>query len=88
MSYIKAEQVLPEEIIALIQQYIDGTSIYIPRKSETRQAWGDGTGICEELAVRNQNIYDAFLEGKTTKELAEEFCLSRKSIQRILHDRR
>lgn len=30
MSYVKADEVLPQNIIAIIQQYIDGESIYIP----------------------------------------------------------
>ena len=28
----KAEEILPMEIIELIQQYVDGENIYIPRK--------------------------------------------------------
>ena len=32
MGYIKAENVLPDEIIELIQNYIDGEYLYIPRK--------------------------------------------------------
>ena len=32
MSYIKAEEVLPQNVIAMIQQYIDGQNIYIPKK--------------------------------------------------------
>ena len=32
MSYIKADEVLPQNIIRLIQQYIDGENIYIPKK--------------------------------------------------------
>ena len=40
MGYIKAEEILPVEIIELIQQYVDGTNIYIPRKQENRQEWG------------------------------------------------
>jgi hypothetical protein len=35
MSYIKAEYVLPQELLELIQQYIDGDYIYIPRKTVT-----------------------------------------------------
>ena len=31
MSYIKAESVLPQNIIEIIQQYIDGENIYIPK---------------------------------------------------------
>ena len=30
MGYLKAEEVLPIELIELIQQYTDGTNIYIP----------------------------------------------------------
>ncbi len=29
MGYIKAEEILPVEIIELVQQYVDGESIYI-----------------------------------------------------------
>jgi len=32
MSYKKAEHILPLEIIELIQNYVDGECIYIPRK--------------------------------------------------------
>ena len=37
MGYIRAEEILPDEVIELIQQYVDGTNIYIPRKKENRQ---------------------------------------------------
>ena len=37
MSYIKAEQILPEELIRQIQEYADGVYIYIPRKPGTRR---------------------------------------------------
>lgn len=38
MGYKRAEEILPMEIIELIQQYVDGENIYIPRKPSTRQA--------------------------------------------------
>ena len=37
MGYIRAEQILPLELIELIQQYVDGENIYIPRKADSRQ---------------------------------------------------
>lgn len=86
MSYINADQILPDKIIRIIQQYVDGKSIYIPRKTEQRQRWGNSTGICKELAERNNKIYKAYNDGKTSSELSEEFYLSIKSIQRIIHD--
>lgn len=39
MGYMKAEEILPIELIELIQQYVDGEAVYIPRKAEHRQAW-------------------------------------------------
>ena len=39
MSYRSAEEILPVEILELIQQYVDGENIYIPRKSENRKTW-------------------------------------------------
>ena len=84
MSYIKAEDVLPEDVIRLIQQYVDGVSLYIPRKMENRRAWGCGTKYKTELAERNAAIRAAFDRGESVGALAEEFHLSPKSIRRIL----
>ena len=84
MGYIRAEEILPIEVIELIQQYVDGENIYIPRKSSHRQAWGTGTQIKQELLLRNQQIYTDYLAGSNTSELACKYYLSEKSIQRIL----
>ncbi|MFG6323307.1 MAG: hypothetical protein K1W41_18100 [Lachnospiraceae bacterium] len=84
MGYIKAETVLPTEIIELIQQYVDGKSIYIPRKADGRQEWGAGTQMRQELLLRNQQIYADYLAGSRVSELASKYFLSEKSIQRIL----
>lgn len=85
MSYIKADQVLPKELIEAIQQYIDGKSIYIPSKQ--KQAWGNGTSSKAFFQERNERIYDAWLSGASQKELSLRFALSEKSIQRILRER-
>ena len=88
MGYIRAEKILPMEIIELIQQYVDGENIYIPRKSDNRQEWGAGTSIRQELQDRNRQIYESYLSGRKAAELAEEYYLSIKSIQRIIRDMR
>ena len=82
MSYIKADRVLPKELIEAIQQYIDGKSIYIPSKQ--KQAWGNSTSAKAFFQDRNQRIYDAWLSGASQKELSLRFALSEKSIQHIL----
>lgn len=88
MGYRKAEEFLPAEVIELIQQYVDGQSIYIPRKSENRMAWGSGTEIRQDLQFRNQRIYSEYLSGVGIKELASRYYLSTKSIQRIIREMR
>lgn len=88
MGYIRAEEILPIEVIELIQQYVDGENIYIPRKTEHRQEWGAGTQIKQELLVRDQQIYEDSLAGSRTSELACKYYLSQKSIQSILRKMR
>lgn len=88
MGYIRAEEILPDEIIEQIQKYVDGANIYIPRKQEHRREWGAKTAYKCELQNRNQLIYKAFLAGATVKELAETYYLSEKSIQRIIRQQK
>lgn len=86
MGYIRAEKILPIEIIELIQQYVDGTNIYIPRKTGNRREWGEGTRIRQELSERNRGIYEDWTAGASISELADKYCLSSKSIWRILRE--
>ena len=88
MGYIRAEEILPNEIIELIQKYVDGQSIYIPRKAGKRMEWGAGTTIKAELSERNQYIYSDYINGLPIHELAEKYYLSEKSIQRIIREQK
>ena len=58
MGYKRAEKILPQEIVALIQEYVDGENIYIPRKKDQRKEWGETTNIRQELIHRNNNIFE------------------------------
>lgn len=84
MSYTKAEKVLPVELIEILQEYIDGEYLYIPRKPQGRTQWGTNTHIRVDLAERNNSIYEDYLAGIAVSDLAEKYFLSLKSIQRIL----
>lgn len=86
MRYIKAEDVLPGELLAQIQQYADGVYIYIPRKQENRRPWGNGTTYRSELQARNRAIRRERQEGTPPEMLAEHYHLSLKSIARILRE--
>lgn len=39
MRYQKANEILPEKLVELIQNYIDGEYVYIPRKQENKKNW-------------------------------------------------
>ncbi len=84
MSYKKAEQVLPAELIQMIQQYADGICLYIPRKSGERKKWGEQTATLSEIGKRNKQIFQDYKNGIKISALAEKYYLSEKSIQRII----
>ena len=84
MSYIKAEEILPEEMIRQIQEYADGVYIYIPRKPGTRHAWGQETDYKAELKIRNDRIQYDYAAGESVTALSRRYHLSEKSIRRIL----
>lgn len=86
MRYMKAEQILPKELIRQIQEYADGVYIYIPRKPGTRHAWGQGTDYKAELKDRNDRIRSDHAAGMTAADLSRKYHLSEKSIRRILQN--
>ena len=86
MSYINAEDVLPVELIELIQKYVEGQMLYIPKRNQERIAWGTKTGTRELLYKRNQKIYAEYLSGIKVVALAEKYYLTEKSIQRIIRN--
>ena len=87
MSYIKAEEILPEELIRKIQEYADGVYIYIPRKPGPRHPWGQETAYKSELKIRNDRIRSDYAAGASVTELSQKYHLSEKSIRRILRKR-
>ena len=86
MSYIKAEEILPEELIRRIQEYADGVYIYIPRKPGTRRSWGQETDYKAELKLRNDRICNDYATGESVAALSRRYHLSEKSIRRILQN--
>lgn len=86
MGYIRAEDVFPSEVLALIQEYVDGQMLYIPAKTKGRNKWGSMSGMKEYLKCRNSSIYEEYQAGMSIQILAEKYFLSEKSIQRIIRD--
>ncbi len=78
MRYIKAEDVLPFEILELVQQYIDGELLYIPKCKTRHNAWGSLSGAKEFLLKRNELIYSDYQNGFSIKSLSENIVLLKK----------
>lgn len=86
MSYRRADDILPENILEIVQMYVSGEAIYVPKKKECRKRWGSSTGVNEKLRIRNEQIWEQYQKGVSTKELALRYYLTEKSIQRILRE--
>lgn len=85
VKYVKAEALLPDNLIKEIQKYIQGEYIYIPSQQSVRKKWGEKSGSREYILNRNKNIRDKYKNGHTIKSLAEEFFLSIESIKKIIY---
>jgi len=76
MSYNKIENVLPQDLIEKLQNYVQGELIYIPKKVKNR-------GACPVRTRNNQIIADHKM-GWDKKGLAYKYKLSLQTIYRIL----
>ncbi len=84
MSYKSATHVLPGALLAVIQNYIDGAYIYIPRKQENKKSWGEVKNSKQRIRHRNKLILSQYQDGLSVIEIAEKNFLSPKTIYKIL----
>lgn len=84
MSYKKASDILPSDILERIQEYVEGDYIYIPKRKDSIVKWGTYTNTKKETKQRNQEIFKQYLQGISTTELASIYFLSNKTIQKIV----
>ncbi len=87
MNYVNAKQILPEELLAEIQQYIHGETLYIPKRKNERVKWGTATGSRRSLDARNRQIRNRFFNGAELEGLAADYCLSVETIKKIVYTR-
>jgi hypothetical protein len=84
MSYINAETLLPPELVKEIQNYVQGSLVYIPTCGESRLGWGHKNGTRLELDRRNESIRAAKAAGRSVRDLADEYGISTDGIRKIL----
>lgn len=82
MKYINANQLLPQELVEQIQEYVQGEYIYIPIKDKRTKE--SATDYKIELEKRDAHIYTKYLEGVSNRQLSQIYNLSESSIRRII----
>ena len=87
MKYVNAQNILPEEVLKLLQEYAEGELIYIPKRPQSYKQWGEISGGRKELLKRNEKICSAFRGGASLRELAEKYCLSEDAIKKIVYNK-
>ena len=87
MRYRNGKDVLPPELLSEIQKYLCGEMLYVPKKEETKAAWGQLSGAKEQVHVRNRRIAAKYRSGTSITELIYEFCLSEASIRKIIYSK-
>lgn len=84
IAYKNAKDILPPKLLSEIWEYIEGDTLYIPKRGEERAAWGSSNGTRREYELRNEEIRRRYAENESVEELARKFCLSVESIRKIL----
>ena len=87
MSYKNATEILPPDLLEMIQSHFSGGTIYIPKASE-KKGWGELSGTRRDIQIRNDNITRLFKNGKDISELANQFFLSVETIKKIVYSKK
>ena len=83
MKYINAADVLPEDLLNEILNYVDGELLYIP-VSGKKKKWGTNSGSRHYYEKRNREIVSQYETGMEIVDLAKRYCLSYDSIRKIV----
>ncbi|QHA90870.1 CD3324 family protein [Bacillus sp. N1-1] len=85
MNYVKANDVLPKELIEEIQRYVQGKTLYIPKPKYAYEKWGTCSGAKSFMKERNLSIKSDFKDGISIDELKENYHLSVETIKKIVY---
>ena len=82
-----AKDILPASLLAEVQKYAEGKTLYIPRLSK-REGWGEASGYRDRLNKRNTLICSRYSAGRSIMEIAEEFFLSPETVKKLVYGRK
>ena len=84
MNYKKGVEVLPARLLKEIQEYVEGSLVYIPKRS-SKAGWGYVSGAREAIDQRNRKIMNLFEQGETIEALSDRFHLGEDTIRKIVY---
>ena len=84
MKYKKGAEVLPARLLKELQEYVEGSLVYIPKRSN-KAGWGYVSGAREAIDRRNTKIMKLFEQGETIEALADRFHLGEDTIRKIVY---
>ncbi|MYL61820.1 hypothetical protein GLW07_00485 [Bacillus hwajinpoensis] len=87
MSYVKANTILPKELLIELQKYVQGKTIYIPKEKSSHQEWGSCSGERKRIDQRNMFIKERFNANSTIEQLANDYFLSTETIKGIVYSK-
>ncbi|SDK54932.1 MULTISPECIES: CD3324 family protein [Paenibacillus] len=87
MKYTNAKKILPEKLIIMIQEYVQGETIYIPKQEKEYNHWGSLSGGRQWLDHRNATIRQAFKSNSSIEQLAKDYFLSVETIKKIVYSK-
>jgi len=87
LNYKKGTEVLPARLLKEIQEYAEGSLLYIPKKSD-KAGWGCVSGARGSIDQRNKEIISLFEQGVTISELSEQFHLGEDTIKKIVYGKK
>lgn len=84
MNYKKGTEVLPARLLNEIQEYVEGSLLYIPKKTG-KAGWGYKSGARGSIDQRNKTIISSFERGENLTSLAEKYHLEEDTIKKIVY---
>ncbi|MDP5276777.1 CD3324 family protein [Chengkuizengella axinellae] len=87
MKSVKANEILPDELLIELQKYVQGETLYIPKAKKNYRKWGSLSGGRKAIDERNASLKSKFNLGQTIDQLADEYFLSTETIKKIVYSK-
>ena len=87
MKYVNANDILPDLLVAELQNYLQAGYLYIPARVDQHKAWGELSGCRKELKARNEKIRSEYRQGVPVEALGDRYHLSVHAIKKIIYQK-